>query len=177
MSIQETSRPQAHRRWLALGFSFAFTIATLIFVFRVIDKDFFARLLATQDRGLLAAAAGFMLWQMALGGERWRRRGEGDQQDDHGKPRQPRPARPAMGVPPILSGNAGEHVRSQGSTRATDRRGKRSRGSAPKARAYLQIGQECVTGMATRHALPTTSWPLTAGRRAATITRRGHERL
>jgi len=72
LSIQETSRPQAHRRWLALGFSFAFTIATLIFVFRGIDKEIFARLLATQDRWLLAAAAGFILLQLILGGERWR---------------------------------------------------------------------------------------------------------
>ena len=72
MSIQETSRPQAYRRWLALGFSFAFTTATLIFVFRGIDKEIFARLLATQNRGLLTAAAGFILLQMVLGGERWR---------------------------------------------------------------------------------------------------------
>ena len=72
MSSQETTRPQAHRRWLALGFSFALTVATLIFVFRGIDKQVFARLLATQNRGLLAAAAGLMLLQIVLGGERWR---------------------------------------------------------------------------------------------------------
>lgn len=67
-----TSRPQALRHWLALGFSFALTTATLIFVFRGIDRDVFARLLATQDRGLLAAATVFLLLQMLLGGERWR---------------------------------------------------------------------------------------------------------
>ena len=72
MSIQKTTRSQAHRRWLALGFSFAFTTATLIFVFRGIDKQIFVRLLATQNRGLLGAAAGFMLLQIVLGGERWR---------------------------------------------------------------------------------------------------------
>ena len=72
MSIQETSRPQAHRRWLALGFSFAFTTVTLIFVFRGIDKEGFARLLAAQSRGLLAAAAVFIFLQIVLGGERWR---------------------------------------------------------------------------------------------------------
>ena len=72
MSILETSRLRAHHRWLALGLSFAFTTATLIFVFRGIDKEIFARLLATQDRGLLVAAAAFILLQMALGSERWR---------------------------------------------------------------------------------------------------------
>jgi glycosyltransferase 2 family protein len=67
-----TSRPQTLRHWLALGFSFALTTATLIFVFRGIDRDVFTRLLASQDRGLLAAATLFLVLQMALGGERWR---------------------------------------------------------------------------------------------------------
>jgi uncharacterized membrane protein YbhN (UPF0104 family) len=66
-----TSRPQTQRRWLALGFSVALTTVTLIFVFRGIDRAVFARLLATQDRGLLAAAACIILLQMFLGGERW----------------------------------------------------------------------------------------------------------
>lgn len=73
MLVQDsTSRPQTHRRWLALAFSFVLTTATLIFVFRGIDRDVFARLLATQERGLLAAATLFLMLQMLLGGERWR---------------------------------------------------------------------------------------------------------
>jgi uncharacterized membrane protein YbhN (UPF0104 family) len=72
LSIQEVSRSKTHRHWLALGFSIAFTTVTLIFVFRGIDKEVFARLLATQNRGPLAAAAGFILSQLVLGGERWR---------------------------------------------------------------------------------------------------------
>ena len=73
MSVQDTtSRPQTHRRWLALGFSFALTTITLIFVFRGIDRAVFARLLATQNRGLVAAAACFIFLQMLLGSERWR---------------------------------------------------------------------------------------------------------
>jgi uncharacterized membrane protein YbhN (UPF0104 family) len=73
LSIQDsTSPPRSHRRWLALGFSFALTVVTLYFVFRGIDKQVFARLLATQNRGLLAVAALFFLVQIALGGERWR---------------------------------------------------------------------------------------------------------
>jgi uncharacterized protein (TIRG00374 family) len=73
LSIQDTtSRPQTLRRWLALGFSVALTTATLIFVFRGIDRAVFARLLATQNRGLLAVAAFFFLMQILLGGERWR---------------------------------------------------------------------------------------------------------
>lgn len=73
MSIQDaTSRPQTHRHWLALGFSFALTAVTLFFVFRGIDRAAFARLLATQDRGWLAVAALFFLTQIGLGGERWR---------------------------------------------------------------------------------------------------------
>ena len=73
MSIQDaTSRPHTHRHWLALGFSFALTAVTLFFVFRGIDRQVFARLLATQDRGWLAVAAAFLLTQIFLGGERWR---------------------------------------------------------------------------------------------------------
>ena len=73
MSIQDTtSRPQTHRHWLALGFSVVLTAVTLFFVFRGIDRQAFARLLATQDRGWLAIAAVFLLTQIFLGGERWR---------------------------------------------------------------------------------------------------------
>ena len=73
MSFQEsTSRLQTHRHWLALGFSFALTAVTLFFVFRGIDRQAFARLLATQDRGWLAVAAIILLAQIFLGGERWR---------------------------------------------------------------------------------------------------------
>src|SRR5579862_2647787 len=73
LSIQDTtSRPQAHRHWLALGFSVALTAVTLFFVFRGIDRATFARLLATQDRGWLAVAALFFLTQIVFGGERWR---------------------------------------------------------------------------------------------------------
>jgi glycosyltransferase 2 family protein len=73
LSIQDaTSRPQTHRHWLALGFSFALTAVTLFFVFRGIDRAVFARLLATQDRGWLAVAALFFLTQIVFGGERWR---------------------------------------------------------------------------------------------------------
>jgi len=73
LSIQDTtSRPQTHRHWLALGFSVVLTAATLFFVFRGIDRQAFARLLATQDRGWLAIAAVFLLTQIFLGGERWR---------------------------------------------------------------------------------------------------------
>src|SRR5258708_8303964 len=61
LSFQDsTSRPQSHRHWLALGFSFALTAVTLFFVFRGIDRQAFARLLATQDRGWLAVAAGVL---------------------------------------------------------------------------------------------------------------------
>jgi glycosyltransferase 2 family protein len=67
-----TSRPQTLRRWLALAFSFALTAVTLFFVFRGIDKQVFARLLATQNRGLLVVAAIFFFLQIILGGERWR---------------------------------------------------------------------------------------------------------
>jgi glycosyltransferase 2 family protein len=73
LSVQDsTSRPQTHRRWLALGLSVVLTTLTLFFVFRGIDHEVFARLLATQNRGLLTAAAFFILLQMFLGGERWR---------------------------------------------------------------------------------------------------------
>jgi len=73
LSIQDaTSRPQALRHWLALGFSFALTAVTLFFVFRGIDHQVFVRLLATQDRGWLAVTAIFFLAQIFLGGERWR---------------------------------------------------------------------------------------------------------
>jgi hypothetical protein len=73
LSIQHsTSRPKTHRHWLALGFSIALTAVTLFFVFRGIDRQAFARLLATQDRGWLAVAAIFFLTQIFLGGERWR---------------------------------------------------------------------------------------------------------
>ena len=40
-------------------------------MFRGIDREVFARLLATQDRGWLAVAAFFILLQIVLGGERW----------------------------------------------------------------------------------------------------------
>src|ERR1700719_2334200 len=73
LSIQDsTSRPQTHRHWLALGFSFALTAVTLLFVFRGIRSQPFARVRATQDRGWLAVAAVFVLTQIFLGGERWR---------------------------------------------------------------------------------------------------------
>lgn len=73
MSIQDaTSRPHTHRHWLVLGFSFALTVITLFLVFRGIDRQAFARLLATQDRGWLAVAAVFLLAQIVLAGERWR---------------------------------------------------------------------------------------------------------
>ena len=73
MSIEDTTtRPQTHRHWLALGFSVALTAVTLLFVFRGIDRQAFAHLLATQDRGWLAVAAVFFLIQIFLGGERWR---------------------------------------------------------------------------------------------------------
>ena len=73
MPIQDTTpRPQTHRHWLALGFSVALTAVTLLFVFRGIDRQAFARLLATQDHGWLAVAGAFLLTQVFLGGERWR---------------------------------------------------------------------------------------------------------
>jgi hypothetical protein len=68
----QQQRAQTHRHWLILGFSLALTIVTLYFVFRGIDRQAFARLLATQDRSLLAAAAFFILLQINLGAERWR---------------------------------------------------------------------------------------------------------
>jgi uncharacterized membrane protein YbhN (UPF0104 family) len=63
---------RAHRRWLVPGFSLALTILTLYFVFRGINRQVFARLLAIQDRRLLVAAAFFILLQIGLGAERWR---------------------------------------------------------------------------------------------------------
>jgi len=55
-----------------LGLSIALTIIALFFAFHGIDAHVFERLLATQDKGLLAAAAVFILLQIVLAAERWR---------------------------------------------------------------------------------------------------------
>ena len=55
-----------------MALSVALTIGMLFFVFRGIDRETFARLFMTQDRGLLSAAAFFILLQIVFGGERWR---------------------------------------------------------------------------------------------------------
>jgi hypothetical protein len=47
-------------------------VGTLYLVFRGIDRHVFERLLAKQDRGLLAAAAGCVMLQVFVAGERWR---------------------------------------------------------------------------------------------------------
>jgi glycosyltransferase 2 family protein len=65
-------RPQTYRRWLLLGFSVAITVAALYFVFRGIDQRIFMQLLTMQDRGLLGAAAFFVMLQIVFAGERWR---------------------------------------------------------------------------------------------------------
>lgn len=67
-----TTRTQRHHRWLGPGLSIALTIVALFFAFHGIDAHVFERLLATQDRGLLAAAAVFILLQIVLAAERWR---------------------------------------------------------------------------------------------------------
>jgi uncharacterized membrane protein YbhN (UPF0104 family) len=73
LSIQESTTPtHAHRRWLVLGFSLAFTAATLYVVFRGIDGRILRQLFAIQDRRLLAAATFFILLQIISGAERWR---------------------------------------------------------------------------------------------------------
>lgn len=73
MSIQDLQpRPQSYRRWLALAVSVAVTVGILFFVFRGIDRKILARLLATQNPGLLVFAAGFILLQVVLASERWR---------------------------------------------------------------------------------------------------------
>lgn len=53
-------------------FSLALTVATLYLVFRGIDRQTLVRLLAMQDRALLAGAVFFILLQVGLGAERWR---------------------------------------------------------------------------------------------------------
>jgi uncharacterized membrane protein YbhN (UPF0104 family) len=68
----QTTRRQTYRRWFILGFSFVLTAVTLYFVFRRVDKQVLERLIATQDRGLLAAAAFSVLLQIVFAGERWR---------------------------------------------------------------------------------------------------------
>jgi glycosyltransferase 2 family protein len=72
LSIPEVVTPQGHRRWLVLAFSVALTVLSLYFVFRGMDRQILARLLATQDLRLLIAAAFFILLQVGLAGERWR---------------------------------------------------------------------------------------------------------
>jgi uncharacterized membrane protein YbhN (UPF0104 family) len=73
LSIQDqTKHSQTLRHWLVLGFSIALTTLTLYFVFRGIDRQVFVRLLATQDRRLLGAAAVFILLQIGFACERWR---------------------------------------------------------------------------------------------------------
>jgi len=73
LSVQDApTRSPNYRHWFVLGFSLALTLATLYVVFRGIDEQMFARLLATQNRGLLVAAAFFILLQIIFGGERWR---------------------------------------------------------------------------------------------------------
>ncbi len=73
MSIENsTARPRSYRRWAALGFTVTLTAATLYFVFRGIDREVFARLLAAQNRALILAAVVFTFLQICLGAERWR---------------------------------------------------------------------------------------------------------
>lgn len=60
-----------NRRWLALAFSLGLTAVTLFFVFRGIDRQMFARLVTTQSRALLIAAAFLILLQINFGGVRW----------------------------------------------------------------------------------------------------------
>jgi glycosyltransferase 2 family protein len=72
LSLQDLKRrPQTNRRWLLLGLSLGLTAVTLYFVFRGIDREIFARLLATQNRSLLVAAAFLILLQINFGGARW----------------------------------------------------------------------------------------------------------
>jgi glycosyltransferase 2 family protein len=73
LSIQDLQpRPRPYRRWLALTFSVAVTLGILVFVFRGIDRQIFAQLLSTQNPGLLALAAAFILLQIIFASERWR---------------------------------------------------------------------------------------------------------
>jgi hypothetical protein len=68
----QTVSPPARRRWLVLAFSLVLTVGTLYVVFRGIDRQVFEQLLARQNRGLLAAAAGCVVLQIFAAGERWR---------------------------------------------------------------------------------------------------------
>lgn len=63
---------RTHRRYPALGLSVGLSAATLYFVFRGIDGRMLHRLIATQNRSLLAAAAFLVVLQFIFGGERWR---------------------------------------------------------------------------------------------------------
>jgi hypothetical protein len=63
---------RALRRWLVLGLSLALTAITLYFVLRGVEAQSLRRLLTTQNRGLLIAAAAFVLLQNLIAGERWR---------------------------------------------------------------------------------------------------------
>ncbi len=60
------------RHGLTLGLSLALSAVVLYFVFQKIDGHLLRRLFETQDRGLLLAAAVFILLQIVFGGERWR---------------------------------------------------------------------------------------------------------
>jgi len=60
-----------NRRLLVLAFSIALTAVTLYFVFRGVDRQMFARLITTQNRSLLVAAAALIVLQIILGGGRW----------------------------------------------------------------------------------------------------------
>jgi hypothetical protein len=60
------------RHWLAFALSLALSAIVLFFVFQKIDGHLLRQLFATQDRGLLLAAAAFIVLQIVFGGERWR---------------------------------------------------------------------------------------------------------
>ena len=63
---------QRRRHWLTFGVSLALSAVVLYFVFQRVDGRLLWQLLEAQSRGLLIAAALFILLQIVFGGERWR---------------------------------------------------------------------------------------------------------
>lgn len=66
------TRSRGLRTWLTFASSFLLSAVVLCFVFQKVDSRILKQLFATQDRGLLIAAALFILLQIMLGGQRWR---------------------------------------------------------------------------------------------------------
>ena len=66
------TRSRGLRTWLTFASRSLLSAVVLCFVFQKVDSHILKQLFETQDRGLLIAAALFILLQIMLGGERWR---------------------------------------------------------------------------------------------------------